>query len=275
MCLAQITLAIPVLYIKGLHAGKWPDLITGDPLHSRALAHSRAPLFTQPCPHCSHSRAPGEQWAWLCVFTLQGSVQGARLCRGSPVLMTSKPDAHSTLGYHWTDYIGTTLADDIAQLSPSGNPVLICIIGTHWKTTGIPLETHWLPTILYPVAFQCTMGSKFQAHWIATGLPLNYYWLRVRDSLTYWGRVTHICVSEIIIIGSDNGLSPSWRQAIIWTNAEILLIGPLGINFSEILIEINTISFNKMHLKMSSAKWRLFRLGLNVLTRSEIVFSYP
>ena len=35
--------------------------VTGDPLHSRALAHSRAPLFTQPCPHCSHSRAPGEQ----------------------------------------------------------------------------------------------------------------------------------------------------------------------------------------------------------------------
>ena len=58
---------------------------TGDPLHSRALAHSRAPLFTQPCPHCSHSRAPGEQWARLCVFTLQGCVQTARLCRGSPV----------------------------------------------------------------------------------------------------------------------------------------------------------------------------------------------
>ena len=58
---------------------------TGDPLHSRALAHSRAPLFTQPCPHCSHSRAPGEQWARLCVFTLQDCVQAARLCRGSPV----------------------------------------------------------------------------------------------------------------------------------------------------------------------------------------------
>ena len=61
---------------------------TGDPLHSRALAHSRAPLFTQPCPHCSHSRAPGEQWARLCVFTLQGCVQAARLCRGSPVSNT-------------------------------------------------------------------------------------------------------------------------------------------------------------------------------------------
>ena len=59
---------------------------TGDPLHSRALAHSRAPLLTQPCPHCSHSRALGEQWARLCVFTLQGCVQAARLCRGSPVI---------------------------------------------------------------------------------------------------------------------------------------------------------------------------------------------
>ena len=84
--------------------------------------------------------------------------------------------------------------------------------------------------------------------------------------LTHWGRATHICVSEIIIIGSDNGLSPGRRQAIIWTNVGILLIGPLGINFSEILIEINTFSFKKMHLKMSSAKWRLFRLGLHVLT---------
>ena len=54
--------------------------------------------------------------------------------------------------------------------------------------------------------------------------------------LTRWGRVTHICVSKIIIIGSDNGLSPGPRQAIICTNAGILFIGPLGINFSEILI---------------------------------------
>ena len=68
-----------------------------------------------------------------------------------------------------------------------------------------------------------------------------------------------------MIIGSDNGLSPGRRQAIIWTNVWILLIGPMGINFSEILIEINTFSFQKMHLKMSSVKWRLSRLGLNVL----------
>ena len=83
--------------------------------------------------------------------------------------------------------------------------------------------------------------------------------------LTHWGRVTHICVVNLTIIGPDNGLSPGWRQAIIWTNAGILLIGPWGTNFSEILIGIQTFSFKKMQLKMSSAKWRPFCLGPNVL----------
>ena len=78
--------------------------------------------------------------------------------------------------------------------------------------------------------------------------------------------MTLICVNKLTIIGSDNGLSPGRRQAIIWTNAGILLIGPLGTNFSEILIEIETFSFKKIHLKMSSAKWRLFGRGLNELT---------
>ena len=84
--------------------------------------------------------------------------------------------------------------------------------------------------------------------------------------LTHWGRVKHICVSKLIIIGSDNGLSPGRCQAIIWTNAGILLIGHLGTNFSEILIEICTFSFKEMYLKMSSGKWRPSCLGLNVLS---------
>ena len=86
-----------------------------------------------------------------------------------------------------------------------------------------------------------------------------------KNCLTHWGRMTHICVIRLTIIGSDNGLSPDRRQAIIWTNAGLLLIGPLGTNFSEILIEILTFSFKKMHLKASSAKRRPFCLGLNVL----------
>ena len=83
--------------------------------------------------------------------------------------------------------------------------------------------------------------------------------------LTHWGRVTHICVGNLTIIGPDNSLSPSRRQAIIQNNAGILLIVPWGTNFSEILLGIQTFSFKKMHLEMSFAKWRTFCLGLNVL----------
>ena len=76
--------------------------------------------------------------------------------------------------------------------------------------------------------------------------------------------MTHICVSKLAIIGSDNGLSPGRREAVNWTNAGILLIRTLGTNFNEILIEVHTFSL-KNALKMSSAKWRQFFLGLNVL----------
>ena len=90
----------------------------------------------------------------------------------------------------------------------------------------------------------------------------NIYNIYSHVYLTHWGRVTHICVSKQKSIGLDNGLSPGRHQAIIWTNAGILLIGPLGTNFSEILIEIPTFSFKKMRLKVSSAKRRPFCLGL-------------
>ena len=84
--------------------------------------------------------------------------------------------------------------------------------------------------------------------------------------LTHWGPVTHICISDLTSIGSDNGLAPGWRQTIIRTNDGLLLIGPLGTNFSDTLIEILTFSFKNMRLKVSSAKRRPFCLGLNVLS---------
>ena len=92
------------------------------------------------------------------------------------------------------------------------------------------------------------------------------WWTVYAFTLTHWGRTTHICVGKLTIIGSDNGLWPGRCLAIIWTNAGILLIGPLRTNFSEILIGIQTFSFKKMHKKKSSAKGRLFSLGLNELT---------
>ena len=77
----------------------------------------------------------------------------------------------------------------------------------------------------------------------------------------------HKYVSKLTNIVSDNGLSPGRSQAIIWTNAGILLIGPLGTIFSENLVKISTFPFMKTRLKVSSAKWWPFRLSLNVLTR--------
>ena len=128
---------------------------------------------------------------------------------------------------------------------------------------------------------QCPIGDK-SVFCASNGLASNrqlaitrsnvgtvYWWLNISpglNELIHRGRVTHICISKLTIIGSDNGLSPGQRQAIIWTNAGILLIQTFGTNSSEILNAIHIFSFKKMHLQMSSAKWRLFRLGLNELT---------
>ena len=108
------------------------------------------------------------------------------------------------------------------------------------------------------------MAGQKQEHWKWFGEKMfeDYVymgWFIVEADkalLTHWGRVMHICVSDLTIIGSDNGLLPGWRQAIIRTNAGILLIRPLGTNFSEILIKILIFSFKKMRLKVSSAKSR-------------------
>ena len=105
-------------------------------------------------------------------------------------------------------------------------------------------------------------GRKFVKWWNAI-----FQW-RQRDftlngnpiNTTTWsitsGRVTYIFVCNLTIIGSNNVLSPDRRQAIIWTNAGILLIGPFGTSFSEIVIEMLTFSFKKMRLKVLSAKLR-------------------
>ena len=117
------------------------------------------------------------------------------------------------------------------------------------------------PTMINPPRITCLPsghGPRLVSATIVVGKCCYGYAMLSTDhgrpvfTLTHWGRVTHICVSKLTIIGSDNGLSPGRRQAIIWANAGIFLIGPLGTNFSEILIEFHTFSFKKMHLKMSS-----------------------
>ena len=95
------------------------------------------------------------------------------------------------------------------------------------------------------------------------------------NALTDWGRVTYIWVSKLTIIASDNGLLPGRRQAIMWNKDGILLIWPLRTYFNEILIVIHSFLFKKMHLKMSSGKWRPFCFGLNVLNWVENWKAHP
>ena len=101
------------------------------------------------------------------------------------------------------------------------------------------------------------MDSPHKAPVMRKKFPLDdglTAWKAMLFLFTLWGRVTHICVSKLTIIASDNGLSSG-----------LLVIGPLGTNFNEISIEIDTFLFKKMHLKMSSGKWRPFCRGFNVL----------
>ena len=70
-----------------------------------------------------------------------------------------------------------------------------------------------------------------------------------------------------VCVNSLGYQTPNRRQAIIRTNAGILLIRYFETNVREILIEIHIFSFKKRRLKMPSGKWRPFCLGFNVLTR--------
>ena len=133
--------------------------------------------------------------------------------------------------------------------------------------------TQLLILVILEAIFKLEPSNLVQVKHSSTGSLSD---LQCVVGLTHWGRVTHTCVGKLTIIGSDDGLSPGRRQAIIWTNAGIFLFGPLGSNFREVLIEIDIFSFKKMHLKLSSAKWGSFCLSLNVWrerTGRETVYS--
>ena len=78
---------------------------------------------------------------------------------------------------------------------------------------------------------QCVIGHVMKkVISLMRSFKCRYIKSYIYKSLTHWGRLTHICVSNLAIIGSDNGLSSDRHQAIILTNAGILLIGPLETN---------------------------------------------
>ena len=107
------------------------------------------------------------------------------------------------------------------------------------------------------------MGPNGTRPSAATAWPQTKHdFLQVSWAVNHGGRIMHICASKLPFTGPDNGLSPSRRQTIIWTNAGILLIRPSATNFCEISIKIKKSFIHDNALL--SAKWRLFCVGLNV-----------
>ena len=111
------------------------------------------------------------------------------------------------------------------------------------------------------LVFVCSLKCYFEVY------SLHCEPARKMDTiLTHWGRVMHICVAKLTIIGSDNGLSPGWRQATICTKAGIVLIWPLGANFSEILIANSNIFIQENALENVVCETASILFGLKVLS---------
>ena len=113
-------------------------------------------------------------------------------------------------------------------------------------------QIHYVPTFPHGWYHSVLLGAGCGKYIVTTAdlHSMYIYCLLTLNSLTYK------FVSKLANIGSENGLSHDRRQVTIWTNAGILLIGPWGTNFNEILIGIHIFSFTKMHLKTSSVKSR-------------------
>ena len=149
----------------------------------------------------------------------------------------------------------------------------MCILSQNYALHGLHLSPKaWNKSLCYThvleILHNINSGQLLIMHLKMRSYNFNILgvFFAASNGLTRWGRVTHICIGYRTIIGSDNGLSPGGRQAIIWTNAGISSIGLQGTHCNKISIKIHTFSFKKIHLKRSSVKWQPFCLSLNVLT---------
>ena len=276
-------------YVGGIRHIKF-HISTGDPLHSRSACTQPCNVNTHSRAHCSLAARLCEQWGHGCVNNGARLCASARLCRGSPVI-SQICESKTNSGYFESWGLQVCFHQQSLTLlvffyfpgrmtSHNSSIILIwswnmcCVFKIMFPKPFIfksfLFEDKGQPKLLMTTLLE-TIFENIYFHWFFLHITF-FLWFMFCHSLTHWGRVTHICVGINTNIGSDNGLSPGRRQAIIWTNAELLLIGPPGTNVSGILSEIHTFSFKKMHFKTSSAKWRPSCLGLNVL-RHHIYFT--
>ena len=185
---------------------------------------------------------------------------------------------------HWYHFeaqlVGNNIWKKISILSPEIFAILICIYES--KIWVIRFSSHTIQRTKSPPQSHLALRkySSTKSYYLcylkamAVGLSVatmcgnvhNFVWLpwqpfKARTSIS-WGlfvttsRIPNYCCITLL---------PCRDQAIIWTNAGMLLFRPSGRNFGEILIEMYTLWFRKVHLKLSSAKLRRFCPGLNAL----------
>ena len=103
----------------------------------------------------------------------------------------------------------TTMFRQIAQFVEPLWAGMACLIENDPPVWRLWLQLQWLQFMMVII----TSDGDILLCWLYPGeesmLPIYV------KCLTHWGRMTHICVSELSILGSDNGLSPGRRQAII------------------------------------------------------------
>ena len=107
---------------------------------------------------------------------------------------------------------GSLAPKQFVDVNLEGNPI-VCVT-----------ELCWLVSKQWPftVSVTCPGGTPLvnmgqdvicQGRWKYCRPWNNKQHTRIYS--THWGQVTHICVSRLTILGSDNGLSPDQRQAIM------------------------------------------------------------
>ena len=138
-------------------------------------------------------------------------------------------------------------------------------------TRGLMVNSIQLPSISNPILFHSPCQTTIT---VSVWLRLHgLNWKEGENTLTHWGLATHIWLSVIepplvqIMACRLVGSNPFLNQCVN------ILIGPLGTNFSEILIEFFSFSFNDFWNYGLSAKRRPFCLSLNVLTTCVILVS--
>ena len=110
--------------------------------------------------------------------------------------------------------------------------------------TGTCTARCWIPILSQTLTKELiNFTNLIQQCWPRFSMPHNF--TKIPSIKTHLPLVPHICQWSRSVLVSDNGLSPIRRPAIIWTSPGLLSIGPLGTNYSEILIKIQNFSFTK------------------------------